>query len=1578
MGGSGSKSLEFGSLEKNEMCVVTPITTYSITINGNNNSINLESSGIINIKRKVKKDFFHVFKKKKKNVDTDDDNEVTVECSENDVEIQKDSADESFLSRNSSEKSEGVLSSDNRSIEVEKQQYASYERKNQNIQPFISSLKETELYYKRNNSHLEMDNPTEMDKFETLRTENDIVHNEIGGTENVQSMKDLKSTESIEPITCNDDSFRKDVTRSVKHCKNQVKRQFDNSTEYENYSDSYHSTMNRSVKIEKDCDRSTSICTSCGISSLLKDSESTNVDDGIESSDLPFYLITPHLTTRKSFDFRQSVTGVTISDSVYPSDTLSLCTSDYWPSSSPSDILQTTDMHYNEKLLPASETDNCLIHQLDNCFDQKSTFEKDKTVEKLSLCDIGNIDGKTKELESAREVDDIDECIIKFGSTCKVDNIAENAREFGSTNEDKKIDDKAVVINYIPEMEENTSDTFCLDDVATLDMVEIFYMVLENGNTCIDLRDISFLVYVDFRTLSPVVLKSLEFLQTVSTDICEFENVHNLSLCEALTHKSVCRKSFVQGGKNEHSIEEEVSCNTENREPKVKEDTSIDCARLSYDGERTPLERIKSHHSSSFGQEQDSRTVMEKSKVNANKLMKDREKSSNKSNVLSRRKEVQQKRQKDCHFKGMVNGDLSDSSLEDSEYFGKNSCAYCKIDLDIKNNKCKHHKKIRSPFNEVDESGNFENNENKLFTLKQTNIDSGISSSGPISSFEQQEKLTRFRKKKNERIKKKKNEIQNGKILKGRKLQDQSWCFNINRQIAKQVVREIYLPPRSFPAFGLGSYFDRFRNGLTPTTQERMQYEWLRLSTFHNYEGNGNAIVLARNGFYHDHTEGPTSTRCFLCEARNSNWEMFANVSSEHRRQSPNCPFHENSGQESVNVSITYEDNVTGSSAAPPTTTSGSTPTVTVTSSASSVATAAVNEALRSLQIGQASSHGAESISQQPTEDRESDRSMLALSQPRTLRALGRTGHSYASIMAPTRNNVASGARSNVGVDPGRDVSRSTSSQIPGIRPSSILGGPVGAGAFAGLNSSGLTPVSRAKENLQQSNVPTPAVEAATGARQSNPAPGAGGRTDPNITVVVDNPKHPDYVNVESRVNTYQGWPDYLDQTPRQMSEAGFFFVGVADFTRCFCCGGGLRNWEPGDDPVLEHTRWFPRCEYINKLKGERYVAAVQRRHEQHMAEQQRQQTELAQRRDESRNDPDPLTIEAAIQLQDMGYSAERTRQAVIAVRQQTGQSIPTTEQVLTWLLDNEERENGSGMTTEFGVRPQPSETSAVATTVVGTSVPSSTISTPTTIVGTSIPTSIVNTGFGIPTTIVGTSVPTSIVGTSIPSSILNAGTSFESSSTFYTGFNAPSTLVESVSIIGTPNVHTISSTSSSTSQVGAGTTTSTVSSTSTSATAKVQPSVASATAEGVTEGSSSATGSENNSGSNEAKGSNTEKQSAASGDSDESKQTAKDPSSNEPSNKSNKKKNGKKKAKMKPKSDTAGATGGDVDAQSLKAENEKLKEMQTCKICMERPVSTTLLPCGHLVCCETCAGRLQRCPICRKRIKGTVKTFMS
>lgn len=67
-----------------------------------------------------------------------------------------------------------------------------------------------------------------------------------------------------------------------------------------------------------------------------------------------------------------------------------------------------------------------------------------------------------------------------------------------------------------------------------------------------------------------------------------------------------------------------------------------------------------------------------------------------------------------------------------------------------------------------------------------------------------------------------------------------------------------------------------------------------------------------------------------------------------------------------------------------------------------------------------------------------------------------------------------------------------------------------------------------------------------------------------------------------------------------------------------------------------------------------------------------------------------------------------------------------------------------------------------------------------------------------------------------------------------------------------------------------------------------------------------------------------------------------------------------------------------DRDTKSLNTENKQLKQMQLCKICMVKYFRITFLPCGHLVCCEGCATNMRTCPICRKRIKGQVRTFMS
>ena len=62
----------------------------------------------------------------------------------------------------------------------------------------------------------------------------------------------------------------------------------------------------------------------------------------------------------------------------------------------------------------------------------------------------------------------------------------------------------------------------------------------------------------------------------------------------------------------------------------------------------------------------------------------------------------------------------------------------------------------------------------------------------------------------------------------------------------------------------------------------------------------------------------------------------------------------------------------------------------------------------------------------------------------------------------------------------------------------------------------------------------------------------------------------------------------------------------------------------------------------------------------------------------------------------------------------------------------------------------------------------------------------------------------------------------------------------------------------------------------------------------------------------------------------------------------------------------------------SLRAENQRLKSLRNCKICLSSHIQILFLPCRHLVCCEKCSGCLRHCPICRREILGEVRTFMA
>merc|ERR1719322_2022271 len=85
-------------------------------------------------------------------------------------------------------------------------------------------------------------------------------------------------------------------------------------------------------------------------------------------------------------------------------------------------------------------------------------------------------------------------------------------------------------------------------------------------------------------------------------------------------------------------------------------------------------------------------------------------------------------------------------------------------------------------------------------------------------------------------------------------------------------------------------------------------------------------------------------------------------------------------------------------------------------------------------------------------------------------------------------------------------------------------------------------------------------------------------------------PLHPQHATLEARLRTFRERPPALRQQPKELSDAGFYYIGLSDQVKCFYCDGGLRNWQPEDVPWVEHARWFSRCVFVRLVKGDEYV----------------------------------------------------------------------------------------------------------------------------------------------------------------------------------------------------------------------------------------------------------------------------------------------------------------------------------------------------------------------------------------------------
>ena len=62
-------------------------------------------------------------------------------------------------------------------------------------------------------------------------------------------------------------------------------------------------------------------------------------------------------------------------------------------------------------------------------------------------------------------------------------------------------------------------------------------------------------------------------------------------------------------------------------------------------------------------------------------------------------------------------------------------------------------------------------------------------------------------------------------------------------------------------------------------------------------------------------------------------------------------------------------------------------------------------------------------------------------------------------------------------------------------------------------------------------------------------------------------------------------WEKLSNVPIEQLVCAGFYYSGPGDLVRCAYCNVAIQGWADEDDPLQQHIRVSPRCEFVLKLQ---------------------------------------------------------------------------------------------------------------------------------------------------------------------------------------------------------------------------------------------------------------------------------------------------------------------------------------------------------------------------------------------------------
>ncbi|KAF7211120.1 E3 ubiquitin-protein ligase MYLIP-A [Nothobranchius furzeri] len=63
--------------------------------------------------------------------------------------------------------------------------------------------------------------------------------------------------------------------------------------------------------------------------------------------------------------------------------------------------------------------------------------------------------------------------------------------------------------------------------------------------------------------------------------------------------------------------------------------------------------------------------------------------------------------------------------------------------------------------------------------------------------------------------------------------------------------------------------------------------------------------------------------------------------------------------------------------------------------------------------------------------------------------------------------------------------------------------------------------------------------------------------------------------------------------------------------------------------------------------------------------------------------------------------------------------------------------------------------------------------------------------------------------------------------------------------------------------------------------------------------------------------------------------------------------------------------------SRALQERLQKLREALLCMLCCEEEIDAAFCPCGHMVCCQSCASQLELCPVCRSEVEHVQHVYL-